>query len=138
MAKQTTRYVGKAKTLLFVVALLGVLVFALAACGGSDSSGSNGGSSSATTLTIKETKGASGGADTYTVDPATVSLNKGDKITVKNASDENFDFDAGDAPAAGVDFKVGLNQSIDVTFNKTGTFNIKSEKNNGTFTVTVK
>lgn len=109
-----------------LLASLLILVFALSACGGS------GGSSQ--TVNIKETKGASG--DVYTCDPTSITVSKGSSVTFTNQSDENQDFDQGDAQKAGVDFVLGLNQSKDVTFNNAGTFTIKSEKG-ATITVTV-
>jgi plastocyanin len=108
-----------------LLASLLILVFALSACGG-------GGSSQ--TVNVKETKGASG--DVYSCDPTSITVNKGDSVTFTNQSDENQDFDQGDATKAGVDFKIGLNQSVPVTFNNTGTFTIKSEKG-ASITVTV-
>ena len=108
-----------------LLASLLILVFALSACGG-------GGSSQ--TVNVKETKGASG--DVYSCDPTSITVNKGDSVTFTNQSDENQDFDQGDAQKAGVDFKIGLNQSVPVTFNHTGTFTIKSEKG-ASITVTV-
>ncbi len=100
-----------------------VLVLALSACGGA----------SPTTVNIKETQSSSG--DVYTCDPASITINKGDTVNFVNNSDENQDFDQGDAQKAGVDFVVAINGSKSVTFNNTGTFTIKSEKG---ATITVK
>ena len=123
-----------------------VLAFAFAACGGdsgssssssSNTSSSNSSSSSSKsvqTVNVKETKAASG--DVYMCDPTSISIKKGDTVTFTNQSDENQDFDQGDAEKAGVDFVIGLNQSKDVTFNTAGTFTIKSEKG-ASITVTV-
>jgi plastocyanin len=109
------------------ICLLG-LILALAACGG-DSGGN-----AAATVTVKETKGASG--DVYTCDPASITIKKGDTVAFTNQTDEIQDFDQGDAQKAGVDFKMDLNQSTNATFNTAGTFTIKSEKG-ATITVTV-
>jgi plastocyanin len=108
---------------MLLVGLL-VLAFALSACGGP-----------AAAVHIKETKASSG--DVYTCDPASISINKGDTVTFTNESDENQDFDMGDAQKAGVDFVVAINGSKDVTFNNAGTFTITSEKG-ASITVTVK
>ena len=105
-----------------------ILVFALAACGSSTPSGP------AASVNVKESKGASG--DVYTCDPASITIHKGDQVSFTNQTDEIQDFDQGDAQAAGVDFKMDLNQSVTVTFNNTGTFKIMSEKG-ATITVTV-
>jgi plastocyanin len=110
--------------MLLVTLLISAL--ALSACGG-------GGPSQ--TVNIKETKGASG--DVYFCDPASITVNKGETVNFTNQSDENQDFDAGDAKKAGVDFKIGLNQTVQVTFNNTGTFKIQSEKSDGTILATI-
>jgi len=108
------------------VLLIGLLMvtLALSACGGSSS----------TAVTIKETHGGSG--DVYTCDPTSITINKGDTVNFTNNSDENQDFDQGDASKADVDFVVAINGSKSVTFNKSGTFTIKSEKG-ASITVTV-
>ena len=107
-------------TWMLLVGLL-VLAFTLSACGGSGSPPQ--------TVTIKETPGASGPAsDVYFCDPASITVNKGDTVTFTNKSDELQDFDQGDYKKAGVDFKIPVNQSVQVTFNTSGTFTILSEK----------
>lgn len=124
-----------------VVVSLAVLAVVLTACG-SDSgsstatgaSASSAGSASVMTVNVKESKSTTG--DVYTCDPTTITVKKGDSVTFTNMSDENQDFDQGDSVKAGVDFKIGLNQSIPATFKTAGTFTIKSEKG-ATFTVTV-
>ena len=113
---------------MLLVGLL-ILVFALSACGGS--------SGPAATVHVKENHGATASSDTYYCDPNTLTVNKGDTVTFTNDSDENQDFDQGDAQKAGVDFVIAINGSKDVTFNNTGTFTIKSEKG-ASITVTVK
>lgn len=127
-----------------LLSCLSLLLLALAACGSGDagSSGSSSASNSANsrnasvmTIAIKEGKGANG-QDVYYFDPASITLQKGDTITIQNLSDELQDVDQGDAAQAGVDVVVPLNQSGTVTFNKVGTFTIKSEKG-ATLTVTV-
>lgn len=106
--------------------LVGLLIaiFALSACGGS----------SPQTVNINETHAASG--DVYVCAPTSITINKGDTVNFTNNSDENQDFDQGDAQKAGVDFVVAINGSKSVTFNNSGTFTIKSEKG-ATITVTV-
>lgn len=145
------------KTPWMILLCLSVLALLLAACGGGDS-GSSGssqsntasssqsnsgssssnaqssGSSSKMTVSIKESKGSSG--DVYTFDPATITLHKGDSITIQNESDENQDIDKGDASKAGVDVMVPINQSGTATFNTPGTFTLVSEKG-AKITVTV-
>src|SRR5215472_5483038 len=111
-------------TWMLLVGLL-IVVFALSACGGS--------SGSAATVNVKETHAASG--DVYTCDPASITINKGDTVNFTNTSDENQDFDQGDAQKANVDFVVAINGSKSVTFNTSGTFTITSEKG---ATITVK
>ncbi len=117
----------------FVGALLGVL--ALAGCGSTAAASSNaGGNASVMTVSIRENQGASG--DVYYFDQTSISLKKGDTITVQNRSDELQDIDQGDAHKAGVDVAIPINQSSTMTFNTSGTFTIKSEKG-ATITVTV-
>ncbi len=108
------------------VLLVGLLMMtlALSACGGS----------SPVAVNINETKSASG--DVYVCDPTSITINKGDTVNFTNNSDENQDFDQGDAQKAGVDFVVAINGSKSVTFNTSGTFTIKSEKG-ATIKVTV-
>lgn len=86
------------------------------------------------TVMVKEKQGPSG--DVYTFDPSTITLHKGDTITITNQSDELQDVDQGDAMKAGIDVKVPVNQSATATFNSMGTFTLKSEKG-ATITVTV-
>ncbi len=139
MITRVTRLLG----ILMLIAAFGAL---LAACGGSDSGsasssgGSSGGSSagssgSGTTVMIKETKGADG-KDQYMFDQTTLTVKAGDTVSFQNQSDELQDIDGGDAAKAGIDVAVPVNQTGKVTFNKTGTFTIKSEKG-ATMTVTV-
>lgn len=108
-----------------IVGLL-IVVFALSACGGS--------SDPATTVNVNETHSATG--DVYTCNPTSITINKGDTVNFINNSDENQDFDQGDAQKAGVDFVIAINGSKSVTFNTSGTFTIKSEKG-ATIKVTV-
>lgn len=127
-----------------IAACLLVLMLVFAACGGDNSNASSNGSpayassgkQAAMTVNVKETKG-SDGKDVYTFDPATITVNKGDSVTIQNQSDELQDVDEGDAASAGIDAKVPVNASVTVTFSKTGTFTLKSEKG-ATITVTVK
>jgi plastocyanin len=86
------------------------------------------------TVMVKEKQGSSG--DVYTFDPSTITLHKGDTITITNQSDELQDIDQGDAMKAGIDVKVPVNQSTTATFNSVGTFTLKSEKG-AMITVTV-
>ena len=118
-------FVRRPITWMLLVGLL-IVVFALSACGGS--------SGPAATVNVKETQAATG--DVYTCDPTSIKINKGDTVNFTNNSDENQDFDQGDAQKAGVDFVIAINGSKSVTFNNSGTFTIKSEKG-ATLTVTV-
>jgi plastocyanin len=117
-------FIRRPVTWILLVGLL-VLVFALSACGESGP---------AATVHVKETKATSG--DIYTCDPTSISINKGQTVHFINDSDENQDFDMGDAQKAGVDFVIAVNGSKDVTFNNAGTFTITSEKG-ASITVTV-
>ena len=119
-----------------VFACLTILVVALAACGGDSGGTSSSASSSGSTtaINVKEAHNVTG--DVYTCDPTSITVNKGDKVSFTNQTDEIQDFDQGDAQKAGVDFKMDLNQSTTATFNTPGTFTIKSEKG-ATITVTV-
>ena len=121
-----TSSIRRPVSLLVLLSLL-VLVFALAACGGDANA-------SSVTVNIKESKAGSG--DVYTCDPTSITVKSGDTVTFTNQSDEIQDFDQGDAQKAGVDFKMDLNQSVQVTFKTAGTFTIKSEKG-AIITVTV-
>ncbi len=120
-----------------VFACLTILVVALAACGGDNGSMSSSASSNSSTIAVivKEAHNVTG--DVYTCDPASITVNKGDKVSFTNQTDEIQDFDLGDAQKAGVDFKMDLNQPTTTTFNPSGTFIIKSEKG-ATITVTVR
>jgi len=80
---------------------------------------------SAMTVMIKESVVA--GKDQYSIDPATITVKKGDTIALQNASDDDQDFDGGDAAKAGVDVIVPGHGSVNVTFNNVGTFAIKSK-----------
>lgn len=109
---------------------------------GSNANATNNGSSSTNantekmTVTIKEDKGVDG-KYTYTFDPATITVKKGDTITIQNSSDELQTINQGDIEKAGINIaSVPNNQSSTVTFNKVGTFTLKSEKG-ATITVTV-
>lgn len=133
---------GKRSTGLTVIGFVGVILCMLAFAGcGSDNAASlsnaandSNGHASVMTVTIKEHQGASG--DVYTFDPASITVNKGDTITIENHSDELQDIDQGDAQKAGVDVAIPINQSATMTFNTPGTFTISSEKG-ATITVTV-
>ncbi len=128
-----------------LLSCLSLLLLAFAACGSGNGSASGSSSANNTaadnhsasvmTIAIKESKGADG-QDIYYFDPASITLHQGDTITIQNLSDELQDIDQGDAEAAGIDVVIPLNQSGTVTFNKVGTFTIKSEKG-ATITVTV-
>lgn len=132
---------------------LAMLMLVLAACGGdsgsaassssSNTSASSSSSSSSAsspksvmTVMIKESKGATSNKDVYSFSPATITVKKGDTITIENDSDELQDIDQGDAQKAGVDKAIPVNQSGTMTFNNAGTFTLKSEKG-ATITVTV-
>lgn len=126
----------------FLIGAFMTLMLVLSACGGggggtgtSGNGASSGSGSGGTTVHVKETKTA-GQADEYMCDPASITIKKGDTVTIANDSDELQDFDAGDAQKAGVDKAVPINQSGSMQFNTTGTFTIKSEKG-ATLTVTV-
>jgi plastocyanin len=84
---------------------------------------------------VKETKTA-GQPDVYMCDPTSISIKKGDSVSFTNETDEIQNFDQGDESQAGIALKLTLNQSSTVTFNTTGTFNLKSEKG-ATLSVTV-
>jgi len=117
-----------------------VLLFLLAACGSDTTSSSatsdtHSGKQSVMTVTVKESKGADG-KDVYTFDPTSITVKKGDTITIQNQSDELQDMDQGDAQKAGVDVKIPVNESATATFNTVGTFSLQSEKG-ATLTVTV-
>ena len=126
------------------------VVLALAACGStatsspnassssgsaSNAGGANNAKTSAMTISIKESHDASG-QDVYNFDPLSITVQKGDTITIQNLTDELQDIDQGDAVKAGVDVVIPINQSGTMTFNVAGTFTIKSEKG-ATLTVTV-
>lgn len=95
----------------------------------------NSSNSSVMTVAIRESKDASG-QDVYAFDPASITLKKGDTITIQNRSDEMQDIDQGDAQKAGVDVAIPVNQSATMTFHVAGTFTIQSEKG-ATLTVIV-
>lgn len=149
-----------------LISCLVMLMFVVAACGGSGSSdsassynsGSNAGSgntsagssnSGSSSNTSSSSSGKSsvmtvmvrekkdpGKSDMYFFDPTSIKIKKGDTITIQNESDELQDIDQGDAQKAGVDAAIPINQSATMTFNNTGTFTLKSEKG-ATITVTV-
>ncbi len=77
------------------------------------------------TITIKENKSADG-KDAYVFDPATITVKKGEAVTIHNSSDKLQTIDQGDAAKAGVDAVVSLDKSGTVIFNKVGTFTLKS------------
>lgn len=106
-----------------------------AATSSSTTGNASSGNTSAMNIAIRESKDASG-KDVYSFDPTSITLKKGDTITVQNRSDELQDIDQGDAHKAGVDVAVPINQSATMTFNTPGTFTIVSEKG-ATITVTV-
>lgn len=85
-------------------------------------------------VNIRETQAASG--DTYTCDPTSITVTKGDTLKFINNSDENQVFDKDDTQNAGGSFTVNKNSSTDVTFNNSGIFKITSEKG-ATIMVTV-
>ena len=97
-----------------------------------DAAPSSNAPAAAQTLTISQPK--SGG---YTVSQPSITVNKGDMVTVVNHSSQDLDFDEGDAAKAGVDFIVAGSSTANVFFNIPGTFVIKS-KSGASFTVTVK
>jgi plastocyanin len=124
------------------------LMVALAACGGNapgnsttantsssntSSSSTSSSSSTATALTLTITEPKSG---TYVFDKNTITIKKGDLVTIVNKSNEDLDFDEGDTAKAGVDFLVPGKGSSPVIFNTPGTFVIKS-KAGASFTITV-
>src|SRR5258708_5215093 len=100
--------VKRLSTLWGVLSLVAVFAFALAACGGGDSgatattaASSNAAAiasdaSTGTSINIREKKDGSGN-DTYSFDPATISVNKGETLTIVNLSDEVQDVNEGDA-----------------------------------------
>ncbi len=96
---------------------------------------SNASNASVMTVSIRESKDAAG-QDVYMFDLASITVKKGDTITIQNRSDEMQDIDQGDAQKAGVDVAIPVNQSATMTFNVAGTFTIQSEKG-ATLTVTV-
>ena len=117
-----------------------VLLLLLAACGSDTTSPSAttdalSGKPSAMTVTVKESKGADG-KDVYAFDPTSITVKKGDTITIQNQSDELQDVDQGDAQKAGVDVKIPVNASATATFHNVGIFKLQSEKG-ATITVTV-
>jgi plastocyanin len=77
------------------------------------------------TIVIKESK-SSDGKDTYVFDPATITVKKGEVVTVQNSSNKLQNIDQGDAVKAGVETNVALNKLSTMTFNKVGTFTLKS------------
>ena len=116
-----------------------LFTFLLSGCGSDQSMSaapvtSNASNASTTTISIRETQGASG--DVYMFDPARITVKKGQTITIQNRSDEMQDIDQGDAQKAGVDVAIPVNQSATMTFNVAGTFTIQSEKG-ATLTVIV-
>lgn len=123
----------------FLIGAFMTLMLVLSACGGGGgtgtSGGGNGSGSGGQTVHVKETK-AAGQDDQYMCDPTSITVKKGDTVTIVNDSDENQDFDEGDAQKAGVDVVVAVGASKGMTFPNAGTFTIKSEKG-ATLTVTV-
>jgi len=79
------------------------------------------------TVTIKEKKGTDG-KDAYSFDPTSITVKKGDTITIQNLSDEIQDIDMGDAQKAGVNVVVPVGASGTATFNNSGNFMLQSEK----------
>lgn len=134
---------GKQSAGLMMIGFVGVILCLLAFAGcGTDNAASlsnagndANGHTSVMTIAIKENHDASG-KDVYSFDPASITVNKGDTITIENHSDELQDIDQGDAQKAGVDVAIPINQSATMTFNTSGVFTISSEKG-ATITVTV-
>lgn len=117
--------------MMFLMMCTLLFIFLLSGCGSdtgmSSSSGtSNASNTSVMTIAIHESQGMSG--DVYMFDPASITVHKGDMITIQNRSDEMQDIDQGDAQKAGVDVAIPVNQSATMTFNVAGTFTIQSEK----------
>src|SRR5437667_3997001 len=102
MFRMVKPFVRRPVTWMLLVGLL-IVVFAFSACGGS--------SGPATTVHVKENHGASATSDSYYCDPASITVNKGDTVNFINDSDENQDFDMGDAQKAGTDFVIAVNGS---------------------------
>ncbi len=71
-----------------VFACLTILVVALAACGGDSGGTSSSASSSGSTtaINVKEAHNVTG--DVYTCDPTSITVNKGDKVSFTNQTDE--------------------------------------------------
>ncbi|GHO46203.1 cupredoxin domain-containing protein [Ktedonospora formicarum] len=117
---------------------LTLLILILSACGGDNgsttSTTSNTSNNSTTAITIKESRGPSG--DVYTFDPTTLTVKKGDKVTIENQTDEVQEITGGDASKAGVNVKIPINEKATTTFNTAGTFTIKTNKE-ATITVQV-
>jgi plastocyanin len=132
-------HVGRSMIALVCLCSLGLLMSACWPLGETSSSASNSNSMSDATKTVMtvmvKEKHADAG-DTYMFDPSSITVHKGDSITITNQSDELQDIDQGDATKAGIDAKVPVNQSTTATFNTAGTFTLKSEKG-ATITVTV-
>ncbi len=122
-----------------VVCCLVVLSFALTACGDTTttSSTSNATKEKAplTTVTIKEKKGADS-KDAYAFDPTSITVKKGDTITIQNLTDEIQNINQGDAQKAGVNVVVPVGGSGTATFSNSGTFALQSGKG-ATITVIV-
>ncbi|HLI89953.1 MAG TPA: hypothetical protein VKV37_14785 [Ktedonobacteraceae bacterium] len=97
----------------------------------SSTTGSSSSTATALTLTITEPK-----TGTFVFDKNTLTVKKGDMVTIVNQSNEDLDFDEGDTAKAGVDFLVPGKGSSPVIFNTPGTFVIKS-KAGAAFTITV-
>jgi plastocyanin len=142
MTRMGTHLVHVGRSIIGLVCLwsLGLLMSACWPLGDPSSSTSSstgsGSNSNKTVMTVMVKEKHSDAGDTYMFDPATITLHKGDAITITNQSDELQDIDQGDATRAGVDAKVPVNQSTTATFNTVGTFTLKSEKG-ATITVTV-
>lgn len=98
-----------------------------------------GGMGTATTdkpmITIKENKGVDQ-KNVYIFDPETLTVKKGDTVTIQNSSDKLQTIDQGDATQAGINASVSPDKSEMVTFNKAGTFTLRSSTG-ATITVTV-
>lgn len=123
----------------FLIGAFMTLMLVLSACGGGGGTGTSGGSggsgSGGATVHVKETHTA-GQPDVYMCDPTSITVKKGDTVTIINDSDETQDFDQGDTVKAGVDKAIPVNQQAGLQFNTAGTFTIKSEKG-ASLTVTV-
>src|SRR5579883_1671156 len=91
----------------------------------SSTTGSSSSTATALTLTITEPK-----TGTFVFDKNTLTVKKGDMVTIVNQSNEDLDFDEGDTAKAGVDFLVPGKGSSPVIF-------VIKSKAGAAFTITV-